>query len=119
SRGSGRWSTGRRLARGWSGERWPPSRPAGRRRCRFSSGLVTEPPAWKLRSRSLTLDRPLLVGVVNVTPDSFSDGGLFVDTQRAIAHARSIIADGADIIAVGGESTRPGADADEAAAQLR
>ncbi|HLU53183.1 MAG TPA: dihydropteroate synthase [Acidimicrobiia bacterium] len=80
---------------------------------------MTEPPAWKLRSRSLTLDRPLLMGVVNVTPDSFSDGGLFVDTQRAIAHARSLIADGADIIDVGGESTRPGADPVDAATEIR
>ncbi|MFM7227705.1 MAG: dihydropteroate synthase [Betaproteobacteria bacterium] len=54
-------------------------------------------------------DRPLVMGVLNVTPDSFSDGGLFDAHDRAIAHARQMIADGADIIDIGGESTRPGA----------
>jgi dihydropteroate synthase len=52
---------------------------------------------------------PLLMGVVNVTPDSFSDGGLYADTSSAIAHGRALLADGADILDVGGESTRPGA----------
>ena len=54
-------------------------------------------------------DRPLVMGVLNVTPDSFSDGGLFDAHDRAITHARQMIADGADIIDIGGESTRPGA----------
>ena len=58
---------------------------------------------------SLSLDRPLIMGVVNVTPDSFSDGGRFLDTERAIAHAVQLIEEGADILDVGGESTRPGA----------
>lgn len=48
------------------------------------------------------------MGVVNITPDSFSDGGLYLSTQKAIAHARSLIAEGADILDIGGESTRPG-----------
>ncbi|WP_240195976.1 dihydropteroate synthase [Nocardioides faecalis] len=52
---------------------------------------------------------PLLMGVVNVTPDSFSDGGRFHDPERAIAHGRRLLAEGADILDVGGESTRPGA----------
>ena len=52
---------------------------------------------------------PLLMGVVNVTPDSFSDGGRFADTERAIAHGRQLLDDGADILDIGGESTRPGA----------
>lgn len=52
---------------------------------------------------------PLVMGVVNVTPDSFSDGGLFLDAEQAIAHGRQLLADGADILDVGGESTRPGA----------
>jgi dihydropteroate synthase len=52
---------------------------------------------------------PLVMGVVNVTPDSFSDGGRFLDTDAAIAHARRLIAGGADVLDVGGESTRPGA----------
>lgn len=55
------------------------------------------------------LDRPLIMGVVNVTPDSFSDGGRYIDPQAAIDHARAMLAEGADIIDIGGESTRPGA----------
>ena len=54
-------------------------------------------------------DRTLLMGVLNVTPDSFSDGGRWVDSEAAVAHARELIVQGADIIDVGGESTRPGA----------
>ena len=52
---------------------------------------------------------PIVMGVVNVTPDSFSDGGLYADAASAIAHGRALLADGADILDVGGESTRPGA----------
>ena len=57
----------------------------------------------------LALERPLVMGVVNITPDSFSDGGMFADTARAIAHAQRLIGEGADILDLGGESTRPGA----------
>jgi dihydropteroate synthase len=57
----------------------------------------------------LSLERPLIMGVVNVTPDSFSDGGKFLGTQAAIAHARKLVEEGADLVDVGGESTRPGA----------
>jgi dihydropteroate synthase len=53
-------------------------------------------------------DRPLVMGILNVTPDSFSDGGKWFDPERAIAHGRALIAEGADIVDVGGESTRPG-----------
>ena len=49
-----------------------------------------------------------VMGIVNVTPDSFSDGGRWADTDAAIAHARSLVAEGADIVDIGGESTRPG-----------
>jgi dihydropteroate synthase len=56
-----------------------------------------------------TLDRPLVLGVVNVTPDSFSDGGLFIDEARAIEHGLRLREEGADLVDVGGESTRPGA----------
>jgi dihydropteroate synthase len=59
----------------------------------------------------LPLDRPLLMGVVNVTPDSFSDGGQFLDPQAAIAQARRLVEEGADIVDIGGESSRPGARA--------
>jgi dihydropteroate synthase len=58
-------------------------------------------------ARLLAKARPLVMGVLNVTPDSFSDGGRFLDAQAAIAHARSLAAEGADIIDVGAESTRP------------
>jgi dihydropteroate synthase len=57
----------------------------------------------------LDLSRPLVMGVVNVTPDSFSDGGRFLDKDAAIAHARKLVDEGADIIDIGGESSRPGA----------
>ncbi|WP_455189608.1 dihydropteroate synthase [Actinomyces naeslundii] len=60
-------------------------------------------PGWVPR------DRTLLMGVLNVTPDSFSDGGRWADPETAVAHARELIAQGADVIDVGGESTRPGA----------
>ncbi len=57
----------------------------------------------------LSLDRPRLMGVVNVTPDSFSDGGRYASRDTAIAHGRALVAAGADILDIGGESTRPGA----------
>lgn len=57
----------------------------------------------------LPLERPLVMGVVNVTPDSFSDGGLHADAEQAVTHARRLIDEGADILDIGGESTRPGA----------
>lgn len=60
---------------------------------------------------TLDLSRPRVMGILNVTPDSFSDGGRFVEYERALAQARQMVADGADIIDVGGESTRPGAAA--------
>ena len=61
---------------------------------------------------------PKLMGIVNVTPDSFSDGGEFLDAERAIAHGRELAAEGADILDVGGESTRPGAEAVGASEEL-
>jgi len=64
---------------------------------------------WRLRGIDLTLDRPRIMGVVNVTPDSFSDGGDFLDADAAIEHGLRLIEEGADLIDVGGESTRPGA----------
>ncbi len=66
----------------------------------------------------LSLDRPRLMGVVNVTPDSFSDGGDFLDPDRAIAHGLAMREAGADILDVGGESTRPGADPVSEAGEL-
>jgi len=63
-----------------------------------------------LRHGRLTFDRPLVMGILNVTPDSFSDGGRFRDRDRAVSHARHMIDSGADIIDIGGESSRPGSD---------
>jgi dihydropteroate synthase len=64
---------------------------------------------WKLRGRTLELGRRTLVmGVVNITPDSFSDGGLYLDPNAAIAHAISLLDEGADLLDLGAESTRPG-----------
>src|ERR687895_2522144 len=64
----------------------------------------------KLARRALILgERTLVMGVLNVTPDSFSDGGKFSSIERALARAEQMIAEGADIIDIGGESTRPGA----------
>jgi dihydropteroate synthase len=68
----------------------------------------------------ITLDLPFrLMGIVNVTPDSFSDGGLFLDAQAAVAHGRELVAQGADILDIGGESTRPGAEPVGEAEELR
>ena len=61
------------------------------------------------KGRSLSLDRPHVMGILNVTPDSFSDGGHFNQIERAMAHARQLVAEGATLIDIGGESTRPGA----------
>jgi dihydropteroate synthase len=60
--------------------------------------------------RHLLLDRPRLMAIVNVTPDSFSDGGRHVDVEATVAHALRMVEEGADLLDVGGESTRPGAD---------
>jgi dihydropteroate synthase len=66
---------------------------------------------WRLRNRVLNPGRPVLVmGIVNVTPDSFSDGGLFAATEAAVAHGLDLVRQGADLLDIGGESTRPGAE---------
>jgi dihydropteroate synthase len=66
----------------------------------------------------IRLERPAIMGVLNVTPDSFSDGGDFLDPASAIVHARELATDGADLIDVGGESTRPGAEPVSEAVEL-
>src|SRR5271156_2986412 len=66
--------------------------------------------AWKLKNRTLHWqERPLVMGVLNVTPDSFSDGGRYLDPEAALDRALEMEAEGADILDLGGESTRPGA----------
>ena len=78
------------------------------------------PLVWQLRDRTLTIGtRPLVMGIVNVTPDSFSDGGKWLDTSAAVSHALSLIELGADILDIGGESTRPGAEAVPLEEELR
>jgi dihydropteroate synthase len=73
---------------------------------------------WKIKDRSLPIgERTLVMGILNVTPDSFSDGGEFLSSDKAVQHAEKMIADGADIIDVGGESTRPGGNASVTAQQ--
>ena len=66
---------------------------------------------WSMTGRVLALERPLIMGIVNVTPDSFSDGGRFLEPSAALEHARRLIDEGADILDIGGESTRPGSAA--------
>jgi len=69
-----------------------------------------EPPrSWAIRGGELSLEKPVIMGVVNVTPDSFSDGGRLPSADAAIEHASRLIADGCRLLDVGGESTRPGA----------
>jgi dihydropteroate synthase len=62
---------------------------------------------WRIADRVLTIDRPIVIGVLNVTPDSFSDGGRFLSVEAAVGHAHTMVEEGADVIDVGGESTRP------------
>jgi dihydropteroate synthase len=71
--------------------------------------LPADPPeTWRTARGLVPLDRPVLVGILNVTPDSFSDGGRFTGIDAAVAHADALVAAGAAIVDVGGESTRPG-----------
>ena len=74
-----------------------------------TTSAFTAPFTWHCGAYQLTLNRPLVMGIVNVTPDSFSDGGRFIQTAAAIAYAKQLVEDGADILDIGGESTRPGA----------
>lgn len=71
---------------------------------------ATAPGPWRLEGAwRLELEAPRILGVVNLTPDSFSDGGALTDLHQAVAHARRLVDEGADMLDVGGESTRPGA----------
>lgn len=76
-------------------------------------------PVLLMRGRRLVLDRPLVMGVLNVTPDSFSDGGLYLDPGAAVKHALEMVDEGADLIDIGAESSRPGAEPVSEAEELR
>jgi dihydropteroate synthase len=74
---------------------------------------------WRLRTRTLELGvRTLVCGVVNITPDSFSDGGVFLDSEKAVAHALQLMDEGAEFLDLGAESTRPGSRAGDAEAAV-
>lgn len=75
---------------------------------------------WKIRSREIDLTRRgVVMGIVNVTPDSFSDGGEFLNPDAACAHGLSLVAEGAEILDIGGESTRPGSEGVSAVEEIR
>jgi len=76
---------------------------------RFLAAHAEPPRVWAIRGAELPLDKPLVIGIVNVTPDSFSDGGRLTTADAALAHAERLTADGCGLLDVGGESTRPGA----------
>jgi dihydropteroate synthase len=80
--------------------------------------MAGTPTRWHCGRFRLSFERPLVMGVINVTPDSFSDGGRFLSPASAVEHARQLIAEGADILDIGGESTRPGAALVSPAAQI-
>lgn len=80
--------------------------------------IIPHPKTLQCADRTLALDSPVVMGILNVTPDSFSDGGLFNATDTAFRQAEKMLADGAQIIDVGGESTRPGAQAVTIAQEL-
>jgi len=92
--------------------------PAIRARPHYDGGVTER--IWRCADRALPLGpRTLVMGIVNVTPDSFSDGGMFDDAQAAVAHGARLADDGADLVDVGGESTRPGAEPVAAAEERR
>ena len=72
------------------------------------SAVAAVAPVWQTTRFRLSLAQPLVMGIVNVTPDSFSDGGRWADANAALAHCEALVAQGADILDIGGESTRPG-----------
>lgn len=100
--------------------------PLDRASAELGAGLAVPAPVgswarvWQLRTRTLDLvPRPLVMGIVNVTPDSFSDGGRFFDSCAAVEHALRLVEEGADLLDIGGESTRPYAAVVPAAEELR
>lgn len=74
---------------------------------------------WRAGDKTIALDKPIVLGILNVTPDSFSDGGRSFVYERAVERALELLADGADVVDIGGESTRPGAEPVDAAEERR
>ena len=92
------------LARPWAG---PPE--LNELAERLGNAMPAEaPPVWETARGPILVDRPIIVGIINVTPDSFSDGGQFTTVDAALAHADRLLDEGAAVLDVGGESTRPG-----------
>ena len=86
----------------------------------FESRFPNRAATWRLRTRRLSFaNRPLVMGIVNVTPDSFSDGGKFLESEAAVEHGLKLVHDGADILDIGGESTRPYSDPVDPQEELR
>ena len=81
--------------------------------------VATDSSEWTVPGTGIRLDRPAVLGVLNLTPDSFSDGGKYADAVEALEKAEEMVRDGADLIDVGGESTRPGARGVDAAEEWR
>jgi dihydropteroate synthase len=81
--------------------------------------MEPSPTIWRCRERTLRCDRTLIMGILNITPDSFSDGGNYFDLAQAVVRGLKIANEGADIIDIGGESTRPGAAVVDEAEELR
>jgi dihydropteroate synthase len=84
--------------------------------------MLAKPPARNLRARGRAIAlpaRPIIMGILNVTPDSFSDGGAYASLDEAVAAAQGMVADGAVIIDIGGESTRPGYAPLDAATEMK
>src|SRR5206468_12338662 len=74
---------------------------------------------WRHRTGEIVLDRTRVMGILNVTPDSFSDGGRYFDAEAALRHGLDLVDMGADLVDIGGESTRPGSDPVPAEAEWR
>ena len=121
-----RRSDGGKRAIAQAASRRSASRPASteRRSADVADGAASAPhastsPCAALRPRMLDLVAPVVMGILNVTPDSFSDGGRFATAATRVAHALRMVEEGAAIIDVGGESTRPGAQPVDAEEELR
>ena len=74
---------------------------------------------WRLASRNFSFEQPRMMGILNLTPDSFSDGGQFVEPDKAYVQAERLVKDGANILDLGAESTRPGAQPISAQIQIQ